>query len=216
MRKTILKPIFDTVRLWYIPLIIGILFILASIFAFVFPWASFITLALFFSLSFLLSGLSEIVFSVSNKKTLDNWGWHLALGIITLVIGLLLIINPEISAGVLALYIGFTILFRSIANISFSIDIKNFGIRNWGYLLALGILGTVVSVILIINPVLAGVSTIIIMAIAFLIIGILSILFSMQLKRVQRYVKKINPDIKERYRKFQREIIEEISEAFND
>lgn len=215
MRNTILKPLFDTVRLWYIPLIIGILFLVASFIAFIFPWASFITLALLFSLSFLFSGISEIIFSVSNNKTLDNWGWHLVLGILTLVIGLILIVNPEVSANVLALFIGFTILFRSIANISFSIDLKNYGVKNWGYILALGILGALVSVILIINPVIAGVSTVIIMAIAFLIISIISILFSLQLRKVHRYTKKIKPEIKERFKRLQKEIIDEIKGTFD-
>lgn len=212
MKSSILKPVFNAVRYWYVPLIVGILFILASIFAFSSPLISFFTLAILFSLSFLFSGISEIIFSVSNNKTLNNWGWHLAMGIVTFIIGLLLVRNPGLSASVLALYIGFTVLFRSIGTISLSIDIKENGIKNWGLLLALGILGTLTAVLLIANPVIAGLSAVVLMAFSFLFIGLFSIFFSFQLRKMYKYSKKINPELRERFEKIQ----DEIREAFDN
>src|SRR5690606_18486524 len=132
------------------------LFIGAAIAAFVSPASSYLVLAMLFSLGFLFSGIFEILFSVANRKQLDNWGWYLVFGIVTLVIGALLLINPVLSMGVLALYVGFTILFRSISTFSFALDVKRYGSPNWGWLLVLGILGAVFAIILIWNPVFAG------------------------------------------------------------
>lgn len=56
--------------------------------------------------------------------------------------------------SVLAFYIGFVILFRSVAAISFAIDMKGYGSKSWGGLLALGIVGAIVSFILLIFPIL--------------------------------------------------------------
>jgi len=211
MKNSILKPIFNAVRYWYVPLIVGILFVLASIFAFSAPAISFLTLTIFFSVSLLLSGLSEIIFSVSNTKTLDNGGWYLIMGIVTFIIGLMLVRNLGLSAGVLALYIGFTVLFRSIATISFSIDIKKYGVKNWGVMLTFGILGTLTAILLITNPVIEGLSAVILMAFAFLFIGLFAIYLSFQLRKLHKYSNKIKPELKERFERIQ----EEIREAFD-
>lgn len=214
MKNTILKPIFDTLRYWYIPLLVGVLFIVAGIFAFASPAVSFLSLAVLFSLSLLFSGISEVIFSVSNRKSLDNWGWYLTLGIFTLVVGILLLADPQLSTNVLALYIGFTFLFRSIATISLSMDIKNYGAKDWGYLLTLGIIGILASVILLVNPAVAGLSAVILMGMTFMIIGIYSVIFSFQLRKGYRYAKKVKPELKDRFQKMKEEMINQIKESF--
>lgn len=88
MKSAFLNSIKNSVKYWYVPLIVGILFIIISIIAFSAPLSSLLTLSLLFSLSFVFGGLSEIIFSVANKDELDNWGWSLAFGIITLVVGI--------------------------------------------------------------------------------------------------------------------------------
>ena len=89
--------------------------------------------------------LSEIIFSIANRYHMDNWGWSLAFGIITFIIGISLIAHPALSIRVLAFYIGFIILFRSVSAISFAMDVKRYGNKNWSGLLALGVLGGIVS-----------------------------------------------------------------------
>jgi len=211
MKNSILKPLFDAVHYWYVPLIVGILFVAAGIFAFTSPAVSFFTLAIFFSVSFLIGGASEIIFAVTNAKTLDNWGWYLLMGIVTLVIGVMLVGNPGLSASVLALYIGFTVLFRSIGTISFSIDIKKYGVRNWGLMLTLGILGTLTAILLIANPLIAGLSAVILMGFAFLFIGLFGIYLSFQLKKLHKYSGQINPELRERFKEIQEKIGEELN-----
>lgn len=190
MRDLILNPISDKVRRWYIPLISGIIFIATGIAALVFPKASFFSLVIFFSISFLFIGISEIIFSVSNYKTLKNWGWHLILGTITVLMGIMLIKDPGFSAGVLALYVGLTFLFRSIATITLSIDLKNYDVKNWGFMLALGILGSIASIILIANPVLAGISLVALVSFGFITLGTFHVYFAIQLNKVRKFVKK--------------------------
>lgn len=206
MKHSFLKPLFKAVRLWYIPLLVGILFVIVSIIAFASPLTSFVALAILFSLSFLFSGISEIVFSLSNRNELDNWGWHLVFGLITAAAGMLLFLNPGISMTLLAFYVGFIVLFRSIAMISFSIDLKKYRVPNWGILLTLGILGAIISFILIWNPVVAGVSVGLLIGLSLLITGLVSIFFSFQLKKLHTLSKKIKPELKERFERLQEEI----------
>ncbi|GAB1445993.1 MAG: DUF308 domain-containing protein [Cyclobacteriaceae bacterium] len=209
MKTLILRPLSEALKNWYLPLIVGFLFIGAAIAAFVSPASSYLVLAMLFSLGFLFSGIFEILFSVANRKQLDNWGWYLVFGIVTLVIGALLLINPVLSMGVLALYVGFTILFRSISTFSFALDVKRYGSANWGWLLVLGILGAIFAIILIWNPVFAGMTIVFWTGLAFLLSGVFSIFFSMQLRKLHKHSEKISSEWKERYNALQNDLRKE-------
>ncbi|MFA6770161.1 MAG: DUF308 domain-containing protein [Bacteroidales bacterium] len=209
MELYFLKTIKNAIKHWYIPLFVGLLFVIISIVAFVAPMESFVTLAVLFALSLLLGGLSEIIFSTCNREQLDNWGWSLAFGIVTFIVGVLLLINTSLSMTTLALYIGFIILFRSISAISISLDIKRYGSKNWGYLLALGLLGAIFSFILLWNPLFAGLSIVVWVALSFLFAGLFSIYFSFQLRTLHNYSKKLSPELDERFRMLKEDIDKE-------
>ncbi|MDD2550603.1 MAG: DUF308 domain-containing protein [Bacteroidales bacterium] len=209
METLSLKSIKEVIRQWYIPLLVGIFFVIVSIVAFVWPKSSFLTLSILFALSFLFGGLSEIIFSVSNRKQMDTWGWSLAFGIITFIVGVLLVINPKLSMITLAFYIGFVLLFRSIATIGFALDIKKYGNSNLGGLLAFGILGAIFSFILIWNPAFAGLSAVIFIGLSFLFAGLFSIYLALQLRKLNKSSKKISAELRERYDELMKEIREE-------
>lgn len=131
METFLLKSIKNAIKYWYIPLLVGLLFVIVSIIVFTSPLNSLVALSILFALSFLFGGLAETVFPIANRRQMENWGWSLAFGIITLVVGILLLLNTALSITALTIYVGFVILFRSIAAISFSLDIKRYGSRNW-------------------------------------------------------------------------------------
>lgn len=209
MNTSFLGSLKQSIKHWYIPLLVGILFVIISIVAFTSPASSLLALSLFFALSFLFGGLSEIVFSIANRNRLDNWGWSLAFGIITFLIGTSLVMHPALSLTVLAFYIGFLLLFRSISSISFALDIKKHGSKNWGSLLIFGILGAIVSFILIWNPLFAGMSVVILVALSFLFTGLVSIFLAFQLRKLHKLTKEVSPEIKERIAKLQEDIRKE-------
>jgi uncharacterized membrane protein HdeD (DUF308 family) len=211
METIFLKSLRQAIRHWYIPLLVGVFFLIVSVIAFVSPVSSLIALAILFSLSLLFGGLSEIIFSVANRDQLQNWGWSLAFGIVTFVVGILLFLDPHLSIGVLAFYIGFVILFRSIGAISFSMDVKKYGSPGWGWLLAFGILGTIASFILIWNPLFAGLSAVIFIALSFLFAGLFSIFFSFQLRKLHKRSKVLSAELRSRFDELEEAIREEWS-----
>jgi len=202
MQTLFLKSIKDAIRHWYIPLLVGIFFVIVSTVVFTSPLSSLLTLAVLFAISFLLGGASEIVFAIANRHRMANWGWSLGFGIITLVIGILLISNPGLSLTALAFYVGFTILFRSISSISFALDIKRYGSKNWVSLLIFGIF----SFILIWNPAFAGLSIVWLVALSFLFGGLFSIFFAMQLRKLHKHSKELSPELRERYQQLEHDI----------
>lgn len=216
METIILKSIRNAIKHWYIPLLVGLFFVIVSIVTFTSPASSLLALGVLFSLSFLFGGIAEIVFSVSNKDQLENWGWSLAFGIITFIVGILLLINPALSMTTLAFYIGFVVLFRSIAAISFALDLKRYGSKEWGGMLAFGILGALFSFILIWNPAFAGMSIVILVALSFLFTGLFSIYFAFQLRKLHKHSKELSVKLRKRFDELRDDIREEWEEARED
>lgn len=199
MEKSFLNSIKQAIKHWYIPLLVGVFFVVVSVVAFTSPASSLLALSYLFALSFVFGGISEIIFSVVNRHQLDNWGWSLAFGIITFIVGMSLTIHPALSISILAFYIGFVILFRSVSAISFALDVKRYGSKNWGVLLIFGILGIIFSFILIWNPIFAGMSVVVLIALSFLFAGLFSIFLSFQLRKLHKSSKPISADLRARY-----------------
>lgn len=212
MEASFLKSIKEAIKHWYIPLLVGLFFVIISIVVFMSPAGSILTLSILFAFSFLFGGLGEIVFAVVNRHQLENWGWSLAFGIITFIVGTSLVMQPALSITVLAFYIGFILLFRSVAAISFAVDLKRYGSRNWGVLLVLGVLGIIFSFILIWNPIFAGMSVVILIALSFLFAGLFSIYLSIQLRQIHKSSKPISAELKARYDN----LLEEIRDEWDD
>ena len=187
-----MEQIKSAVKYWWVPLLVGILFIVSGIYTLMTPTETFLVLTVFFSVSFLVSGIFEVFFALSVRDSLEGWGWLLVYGLINLVVGMILINNPEISVATLPIYIGLLVMFRAITAIGSSMDLKRNGVSDWSYLLILGILGIIFSFILIRNPGFAGLSLGVWVAIALITIGIAAAFFSFRLKDLHTTAKKIS------------------------
>lgn len=213
---TFFKTIQKTVKHWYVPLIIGVLLFILGIYILTTPLQTFGTLAVLFSLSFLISGILEIWFSLSNRKELEGWGWYLAGGIFNLLVGILLIAQPVVAAVTLPLFVGFALLFRSIQGLGFAFELKNYGILKWGNVALASALGIVFSIILLFNPIFTGISLVVITALAFIFSGISSMVLSFQLKKLKNIPDKIEKNLKEKIEELKEEYYEAIDKRYQD
>ncbi|MBK6913564.1 MAG: DUF308 domain-containing protein [Ignavibacteriales bacterium] len=184
------KSIKDAIKHWYLLLILGIIFIATGIWALITPTATYLSLAILFSVTFFVTGILEIIFSISYRKQLDGWGWSLASGILNSILGFILILNPQISIITLPLFVGFVVLYRSMMAIAWSIELKKYKVSNWGWLLFTGILGAIFSFILLWNPLFAGLTVAVFTGIALIAIGIFHVHFSIELKKLNTISKK--------------------------
>ena len=185
MYNEAIKSVKDTIKHWYLPLILGILFIIVGVWAIITPASTYLSLAILFSVTFFVAGILEIIYSISYRKQLDGWGWSLASGILNFIVGLLLIVYPQISIITLPLFVGFVVLYHSIMAIAWSIELKNYKVSDWGWLLFTGILGAIFSFILMWNPFFAGLTVAVFTGMALITIGIFHIHFSIELKKLK-------------------------------
>lgn len=170
---------------WWISVLIGILAIGLGIIFIVSPLSSMLTLALLFAYGFILSGILEIAFSISNRKTLNGWGWNLTSGLIDLFIGIMLLSIPGMTVMLMIYFVGFWIMFRSIWSIGSSIEMQKNGVKGWGWLLAAAILGVIFALIFIMSPALGGTFIVSLAAISFIIYGIFRIYLGFVLKSIK-------------------------------
>ena len=185
MADKFLNTFVSSVKHWYIPLILGIIFIICGVYVFSTPLETYLTLSIIFSVSFIVSGLFDIIFSVQNSGILRGWGWYLVSGLLTLAMGIYLVVYPAVSISILPFVAGVTLLFRSFQLLGFSLDLKDFNIPNWGYLTAFSVLGIILSFLLFANPAFTSLSLVTLTAISFISTGIASIILAFDLKKLK-------------------------------
>ncbi len=182
----ITEKIVTPVKNWWFSLILGILYIAIGLLLIFAPLSSYIALSVIFSIGILVTGIFEIMFSLSNKKVVNSWGWYLATGIIDLLIGLYLVFYPLVSMELIPLIVAFWLLFRGFTICGYSTDLRRFGTKDWGWYMAFGILAILCSLAIIWQPGFGAISILYIMAIVFLIIGFFRILLAFELKSLHK------------------------------
>lgn len=195
---TFFKTVKSTVKHWYVPAIIGVLLIILGIYLFTVPLETYMTLAVLFSISFLITGVLETYFSIRNKNELEGWGWYLASGLFSLLIGIILVTKPMVAAASLPFFIGFSLLFRSFQGLGFAFELKNYGVLNWGNLAILSVLGIILSFLLVAQPVFTGISLAVLTALSFIATGVSAIVLSFQLKKLKSFPSKVSKELRDK------------------
>lgn len=108
-----------SIRHWWVFLLRGLLFILVGIYMICSPATSFVALGFFFGLVILLTGIAELL-RVSGDKDSGSRGWHLTIGIIDVILGVVLMGDIATSVAILRIIVGVWFLLRGTSLISFS------------------------------------------------------------------------------------------------
>jgi uncharacterized membrane protein HdeD (DUF308 family) len=81
------------------------------------------------------------------------------------------------------------LVFLSVRAMGLAFDLNVLGIKGWGWLLALGILGMLFSFVLFWNPLFAGLTIVFYTGCAFITIGVFRIVLSFKLKHLGKTTK---------------------------
>ena len=179
-------------KFWYLPLIIGILHIVLGVWVLLTPMTSFLALTVILSAGIAITGLLELIYAISNRESLHSWGWYLFGGVLNLVIGVYLVFNPRISLLMLSIFIGLWILFRSIIAIVNAFDARKWREKQWVWMLGMGVVGVLFSIMLIWKPAITGVTIGLWMGIGIVTLGIFHILIGVVLRRMKKFQDHLN------------------------
>lgn len=184
--STVLKKVRKAIKYWWVGTILGLLFILLGFWVFRTPIENFVALSLLFAFAYLISGVSRIFFSVSNRAELEGWGWQLAGGVLEMLLGIALLANPAVSMIVLSFFVGFWLMFNGISSISMSIELKKYEEKGWLWILLSGILTTVLAFLVLVNPLYAVSFLSVFIGLSLIFLGLAQIMISIKLKKIGR------------------------------
>lgn len=181
------------VKNWWISLLVGVLAIILGIWCFTSPGSSLLGMTYVFMVAFILGGILDIVFAISNRSSIYGWGWTLAGGILELLLGVILLVMPTPTVtGILMYVVGFWILFRSIWGIGESCQLQLLGIKGWGWALALSILCMVLAFMYLLSPAWSkGTFIVVFVGISMLLYGIFRIIMGFKLRSIGKEIKKL-------------------------
>lgn len=185
MENSIFKEVRRAVRNWWLLLLTGLLLIGLGIWILMTPLAAYASLAILFSISLTIAGLVEVAFAVSNRGAIDGWGWALVGGIIDLALGIYLLANPAVTLDVLPILLGIWLLFRGFSAVGTSAALRAYGVRNWGWLLAVGLGIVVFALVIIANPKLGALNIVIWTGVGFVLAGIFRIMVGLRMRRLK-------------------------------
>src|SRR3989441_3468359 len=138
-------------RHWWVPVIRGIAAIVFGIIALRYPGLTVATLVLFFGAWVLIDGIFRIVGAIAGRAADPEWGFHLIIGIIGIIIGFLTFRAPLITALALIIYIAAWALMIGATEIAFAIKLRR-EIKGEWFLILMGLLSIAFAVMLLWNP----------------------------------------------------------------
>lgn len=191
MENDLLNSFQKVIRYWWISIVVGIIAAILGVWCLFQPVITLVTLSILFVTGFIIGGVFEIIFAVANREGIRGWGWTLASGIISVLFGLLLLSQPTMTFTVMLFFVGFWLMFQSLWSIGTSVDLQMMNIKGWGWLLAFGVLGLILSFILILNPTFAAGFMVYLMSLTLLCYGILRIYFGVKLRSLNKRFKEL-------------------------
>jgi uncharacterized membrane protein HdeD (DUF308 family) len=123
----------------------GVLLIIAGILAIVMPGVAALATALIFGWLLLFSGIFEIAYAVHTRAH-AGFGWKLASGILTLVLGVAIVFLPVAGIASLALLVGAFLFAGGIARVVLSFRLRP--ARGWGWVLFDGLLSIALAILI--------------------------------------------------------------------
>jgi uncharacterized membrane protein HdeD (DUF308 family) len=182
---------------WYLPLIVGIVFLLVALGIYSLPGLSISILMLLFSSTIIIFGIRETVFVVSNRMLLKNWIWHLCSALCTIIIGILLIRNPFLGIAYINFIVVAVLIVKAIRNLVFHYTYRRRTQRtigmNWIYSVALFF----IAIFLWCEPQIISTFIITLSGLPFLIMGMLSITLAISLRKTHKRLEAFKSSFRE-------------------
>lgn len=180
---SLIETLHYDVKNWWLFILKGLAFLVAGVLIFMQPLAGYVGLSVMFSIVILISGFAQIFFATANTKA-RGWGWTLVSGILDVIIGAYLYAYPGLTMATLPFILGFWLMLRSFYLMGTAYDLKAIGVKDWGWLLAGGVLMLLAAFGILYYPMAGAVSIILVSGMGFIFGGIFNILLAFQLKKL--------------------------------
>ena len=168
-------------RYWWVPVIRGICGITFGVIAFAYPGLALATLVLLFGAWVLIDGVFRVIGAMGGRASDPDWGFHLVVGILGVVIGVLTFRAPGITALALIIYIAAWALMVGASEIALAIKLRKEMKGEW-FLILMGLASIIFAVLLLWNPAPGALALVWLIASYAIVFGFLGIIFGFRLR----------------------------------
>lgn len=182
--NTPLLPLLSLIgRSWWVLLLYGVVAVVFGLVAIVQPLAAATGLAWAIGVMALVEGLISLFAAFSGTSGVPR-RWSLVYALASIVFGLLAVINPLATAGVLILLLAAWLIVAGVYRIVFAIRVRKQIEGEWLLILS-GVLAIGLGAMLVANPVAGIVVTTLWIGIGSLLYGLLQIVVAFRLRRLR-------------------------------
>ncbi|MBQ7899711.1 MAG: DUF308 domain-containing protein [Bacteroidales bacterium] len=175
------------IKHWWLLMLAGLLCVAMGIVVFVFPLESYVTLAILFGVLMLVVGAAQLIIASSSGNYLAMRGYVIVGGVLDLILGIFLCIYPYVTLMVLPIMMGIWMMYHSFMIIAFGGDMETFKLGGSGLVIAGGIVLLLLSILVLVNPLGAGVTTVVVIAgVGLLVFGGLLCALSLKMKDIDK------------------------------
>ena len=130
---------------------------------------------------------SKGVIASSSGNYLAMRGYVIVGGVLDLILGIFLCIYPYVTLMVLPIMMGIWMMYHSFIIIAFGGDMETFKLGGSGLVIAGGIVLLLLSILVLVNPLGAGVATVVVIAgVGLLVFGGLLCALSLKMKDIDK------------------------------
>ena len=173
------------VKHWWLMLIAGLLCVIMGIVVFVFPMESYLTLSILFGVLMLIVGAVQLIIASTSGNYLAMRGYMVVGGALDIILGIFLCVYTGASLIVLPIMMGLWLMYHSFMIIALGGDMETFNLSGSGLVIVGGVLLLLLSILVLVNPLSAGIATVIIFAgIGLIFFGLLMCILAMRLKTI--------------------------------
>jgi uncharacterized membrane protein HdeD (DUF308 family) len=158
----------------------GICGIVLGVIAFAYPGLALATLVLLFGAWVLIDGVFRIVGATAGRASDPDRGFHLIIGILGIVVGILTFRAPGVTALVLIIYIAAWALMVGAAEIALAIKLRREMKGEW-FLILMGPVSIIFAAFLLWNPGPGALALLWLIASYAIVFGVLAIFFGFRL-----------------------------------
>ncbi|APE11361.1 HdeD family acid-resistance protein [Rhodococcus pyridinivorans] len=165
-------------QIWWVVLLRGILAVLFGVVALVWPGITVWALVVVFAAYAIIDGIVLVVQSVRDKP--EGWGWWLAMGVVSVLAGLVALFWPGITALALLYVIAFYAILFGITGIVGGIRFRKVPESGWVWSVLAGVVAVLFGIVLLIFPGEGILSLIVLLGIYAILFGVLLIILAFQ------------------------------------
>lgn len=178
------------IKHWWLTMLAGLIFITIGFIVLVNPVTSYYAFALWLGVALFVSGVMELVQSLTSRNYFVHRGWLILAAIVDILIGTLLMFNTLLSEMILPILLGAWVLYRGCSTLVRGLDLRSYGTSEAGWVIFYAAIIILIGIAILWMPSILGAQTVVLfVAIAFITYGVSDISLSFRLWDVHKHAR---------------------------